>query len=42
MTDMATPSTRIPAPGIMKFTIQVSPSLVITAMRLVSVNHVWE
>ena len=34
MTYMATPYTRIPQPGVMKFTILVDPSFVIITLHL--------
>ena len=36
------PSTRTPAPGVMKFTILVDTSLVIIIIHLVCLNHVPE
>ena len=42
MTYMATPKHNIPAPGVMKLTIQVDPSLVIITISLVYLNHAPE
>ena len=36
------PSTRTPAPGVMKFAILVDPSLVIIIIHLVCLNHAYE
>ena len=36
------PSTRAPAPGVMKLTILVEPSLVIITAYLVCLIYVWE
>ena len=38
---MATPYTRTPAPGVMKFTIFVDPSLVIISIHLVCIDLAW-
>ena len=42
MTYMATPCTRTPAPGVMKFTIFIDPSLVIITTYLVFLIYAWE
>ena len=39
---MTIPSTRIPAPGVMKFTILIDPSLVIITTYLVFLIYAWE
>ena len=36
------PSTRTPAPGVMKFTILLHPSFVIITIYLVSLINAWE
>ena len=42
MTYMARPSTRTPAPGVMKFTILVARSVVIITRYLVCLIYAWE
>ena len=38
---MAIPSARTPAPGVMKFTILVDPSLVIITKNIVCLIYAW-